>query len=60
LTGKKTKEQALRDFMTLWDTQDKDGIVTFAEFCDYYGDVSASIDDDNYFAEMMKAAWKLQ
>ena len=46
--------------MSLWDTQEKDGIVTFEEFCDYYGDVSASIDDDDYFAEMMISAWKLR
>ena len=44
----------------MWDTQQKDGIVTFEEFCDYYADVSASIDDDDYFAEMMVGAWKLK
>ena len=59
LDGKKTPEQVFREFMKLWDTQDKDGIVTFEEFCEYYGDVSASVDDDIYFVEMMKSAWKL-
>lgn len=60
LQGRKTPEQVFREFMTLWDTQDKDGIVTFAEFCDYYSDVSASIDRDDYFALMMTNAWKLK
>jgi hypothetical protein len=46
-------------YMSLWDTQKADGIITFAEFCDYYRDISASIDDDQYFAAMMTSAWKL-
>lgn len=58
--GKKSAEQVFIEFMSLWDTQKKDGIVTYEEFCDYYSDVSASIDDDQYFAEMMMSAWKLK
>ena len=46
-------------YMSLWDTQEPDGVITFSEFCDYYRDVSASIDDDEYFAVMMTNAWKL-
>lgn len=45
--------------MRLWDTQVADGVVTFEEFLDYYKDVSASIDSDQYFEVMMKNAWKL-
>lgn len=45
--------------MGQWDCQEKDGIVTFDEFCDYYAGVSCSIDTDEYFAEMMKQSWKL-
>jgi hypothetical protein len=45
--------------MKLWDTQVADGIVTFAEFLDYFSDISASIDSDEYFEAMMKSAWKL-
>ena len=57
--GKKTPEEAYREFMSMWDTQVADGIVTFDEFCDYYRDVSASIDTDEYFGVMMTQAWKL-
>lgn len=45
--------------MDKWDTQDKDGIITREEFYDYFRDVSASVDTDEYFEAMMKSAWKL-
>ena len=37
-----------------------DGRVTLDEFLEYYTNVSASIDDDMYFASMMNSAWNLQ
>jgi hypothetical protein len=43
----------------MWDTQEKDSIITFDEFCEYYSDVSASIDSDDYFIAMMQSAWKI-
>lgn len=52
-------EQVYAKFMSLWDTQVADGVVTFDEFCDYYRDVSCSIDTDEYFGVMMTNAWKL-
>ena len=36
-----------------------DGKVTLNEFCDYYSNVSASIDDDEYFKLMITNAWNL-
>ncbi len=60
IQGKKTEEEILLEFMEMWDTQDKDGIITFEEFCDYYCDISASIDSDDYFATMMMNAWKFK
>jgi hypothetical protein len=36
-----------------------DGIVTLDEFCSYYSNVSASIDDDDYFELMMRNAWHI-
>lgn len=59
LDGKKTPTEVFREFMDKWDTQEKDGIVTIDEFYDYFRDVSASIDTDQYFEGMMKSAWKL-
>lgn len=51
--GKKKPQEVYLEFMKLWETQVADGIVTFEEFCDYFRDVSASIDRDDYFALMM-------
>lgn len=40
-------------------TPDHDGKVTPAEFCEYYSNVSASIDDDDYFELMIRNAWHI-
>ena len=49
ISGKLSPEQAYKEFMSLWDTQVADGIVTFDEFCDYMRDVSCSIDKSMYY-----------
>ena len=59
ISKKKTAEEVYLDFMKQWDTKVADGIVTFDEFMEYFKDVSASIDTDEYFEVMMKNAWKL-
>lgn len=59
IKGEMTEEEVLADFMSQWDTTDKDGIVTRAEFMEYYKDVAASIDTDEYFVVMMENAWKI-
>ena len=59
ISGKLSAEQALLNFMGVWETHKKDGIVTRAEFEDYYKDLSAGIDSDDYFETMVRNAWKL-
>jgi hypothetical protein len=34
-------------------------VVTKEEFIEYYNNISASIDDDQYFSVMITNAWKL-
>jgi len=58
-SGEKSKKEILEDFMKQWDTVDKDGRVTREEFYVYFRDVSASIDDDDYFELMIRNAWHL-
>ena len=60
LAGRKTEAQILRSFLDTFDVGEKDGRVTMQEFEEYYSNISASIDDDNYFQLMMWNAWKLQ
>jgi calcyphosin len=33
--------------------------VTFPEFAEYYNNISASIDNDDYFELMIRNAWNL-
>lgn len=37
----------------------RDFRVTMEEFIEYYTNVSASIDSDMYFSQMMNASWNL-
>ncbi|KAJ1383047.1 hypothetical protein B484DRAFT_341959, partial [Ochromonadaceae sp. CCMP2298] len=58
-SGKKTKKEAMREFMGQWDDADGDGTVSYGEFEDYYKGLSASIDGDDYFELMMRNAWRI-
>ncbi len=59
IAGTMTEDEVITEFMEQWETQEADGIITRAEFEDYYKDVSASIDDDDYFELMMRNAWHI-
>jgi len=58
-SGEMSKNDILNEFLAQWDTVQRDGKVTEEEFCDYYKDVSASIDEDDYFELMIRNAWHL-
>ncbi len=59
ISGKRSKEQVLREFLDTFDGDVKDGKVTLGEFCSYYSNVSASIDNDDYFELMLRNAWHI-
>lgn len=66
LNGKKTEEQILLEFLETFETHHSlrnngapDHIVTKEEFEEYYNNISASIDNDQYFELMMNNAWKI-
>ena len=59
-SGEMTEDQVFDEFLaTFEDPNEKDGVVTWEEFFNYYVGVSASIDKDVYFDVMMRNAWKL-
>ena len=64
--GWKTEEEVLTDFLDTFEIHSSllhpgeyNHKVTFPEFCEYYNNVSANIDNDEYFELMMTNAWKL-
>jgi len=69
--GKRSEEEVLQEFLETFEAhrgmcvaQDKyskqgDGQITLNEFHDYYSNVSASIDNDEYFQLMITNAWNL-
>ena len=66
LSGKKTEEQILKEFMdTFQDTYnylcgtETDNIITLEEFMEYYENVSMTIDNDEYFELMLINGWNL-
>ena len=66
MAGKKTEQQILSEFLETFETahsmrnsQTPDHIVSKDEWVEYYNNVSASIDNDEYFSLMMNNAWNL-
>lgn len=66
--GKKTEDEILGEFLSTFETHHSitkggaglDQRVDQEEFCEYYNNISASIDDDRYFELMMKNAWNFE
>ena len=60
MTGKKTSDVVMREFLDTFDVGGvHDGKVTREEFVNYYANVGASIDDDNYFELIVRNAWHI-
>lgn len=57
--GRLPQEAGLGHFLSQFDGADQNGIVTRQEFLEYYRNVSASIDDDDYFELMIRNAWHI-
>jgi hypothetical protein len=64
--GKRTEDEILGEFLETFETHHnilKNGVrdqrVTKEEWDEYYNNISASIDNDEYFELMMNSAWNL-
>jgi len=58
-SGKISEDEALEDFLNQFDGGDKDGVIHFDEFLDYYRDISASVDSDDEFELIVRNAWHI-
>lgn len=63
LSGELSEQQALTGFLAKYGDDDAfsdgDGRVSLAEFEQYYANISASVDTDEYFKLMMQQAWQI-
>ena len=66
LSGKKTEDQVLLEFLETFEAHHNthngtapDHVVTKEEFLEYYNNISASIDNDQYFELMMNNSWHM-
>ena len=59
ISGEMTDEEVYVQFLASFGDKNGDGVITKQEWDDYYAAVSANIDNDNHFIQLMRAAWKL-
>lgn len=57
--GELTEDEVFLEFLQNFGDKNRDGKISAAEWEEYYAAVSSSIDDDNHFVQLMKAAWRL-
>jgi hypothetical protein len=58
LDGSYSPERAMQEFMAGWD-RDGDSKVSWLEFLDYYRDLSAGVEADDYFELMIRNCWHI-
>lgn len=60
--GRTTESQAYNEFCETFDQHhpaEAGVLVTFAEFADYYTNVSAVVESDAFFQQLLTATWAL-
>lgn len=61
LQGERAEEEVLADFIASFDDQtNPDGVISKQEFEQYYAGVSAGIDSDDFFIELLRRTWDLR
>eukprot|EP01036_Dinobryon_divergens_P026256 gene26256-34880_t len=60
LTGRRSADEVLKEFLDTFDIGGvHDGKVTREEFHNYYSNIGASIDNEDYFELMIRNAWHI-
>lgn len=47
----------IREFQDSWDLENVNRVISDEEFIDYYRDLNANIDKDDYFEVVIYNAW---
>ena len=58
--GEMTADEVFTQFLGQFGDKNGDGMITKAEWNDYYAAVSSNIDNDDHFNDLIRAAWKLE
>jgi Ca2+-binding EF-hand superfamily protein len=56
-SGEMTEDEVFLEFLANFGDKNRDGCVQRDEWNEYYAAVSSSIDNDDHFVQLMKAAW---
>ena len=59
VSGEWTEYDALQEILATYEQGEADGVVTFQEFLEYYRDLSAGMESDDYFELMVRNAWHI-
>ena len=59
ISGEMTDDEVFLEFLSCFGDKNRDGMISRCEWNDYYAAVSASIDNDDHFVQLMIVAWGL-
>lgn len=60
ISGRSSAEEARIEFLETFDVGGEiEGMVTLSEFINYYTNIGACVDNDDYFEMMIRTAWHL-
>lgn len=61
IDGTLTREEILEQFLSGFEgvKGNRDGVISHAEWTDYYTDLSMSVPSDEYFVRMMESVWQI-
>ena len=58
-SGEMTEDEVFLEFLQNFGDRNNDGKISQEEWIEYYSAVSASVDNDDHFVQLMRTAWKL-
>lgn len=55
-----TEQEALEEFLSNWMNVQNEGVVTKAEFLDFYKDISGVVEQDEDFRRILDSMWHFE